>query len=230
LDFSDATVAIPALEEPGIWKVVTDIHKSLPGVKIMVLWKGYNNKAPKFKEKGVITIPQESLGKGTVIIQIQREKYVKTPIICFIDGDATYEPKNLRRLIEMVRDNECDMALGNRLARIDTKTMPKFIQIGNRVITLVANILYGMNITDSQTGLRAIRTAAFHSLDLKEKRFGTESEMNIKMSRMGYKISEGPADYYLRIGQSKQMKLVDGLKLLMIDFKFIFYMPKKSRV
>ena len=200
MDFSDATVAIPALEEPGIWKVVTDVYNALPGVKIMVLWMGYNNKAPKFKQKGVITIPQDALGKGTVIIQIKRERYVKTPIICFIDGDATYEPKNLRRLIEMVRSGEYDMALGNRLARIERKTMPSFIQFGNHVITAVANILYGMNITDSQTGLRAMRTAAFHSLYLKEKYFGTESEMNIKMSRMGYKIGESPADYYVRMG------------------------------
>ena len=229
MDFSDTTVAIPALEEPGIWKVDSDVHRALPKVKIMVLWRGYKNRAPRFKEKGVITIPQESLGKGTVIMQIHRERYIKTPIMCFIDGDATYEPRNLRRLVEMVRSGKCDMALGNRLAKIERKTMPSFIQVGNRIITLVANMLYGMNITDSQSGLRAMRTDAFYSLDLREKYFGTESEMNIKMSRMGYRVSEAPADYYLRVGHSKQRKVWDGLKLLMADFKFVFYRPERAK-
>lgn len=229
MDFSDATVAIPALEEKGLWQVVSKTYAALPGATIIVLWKGYNNKTPRFKEKGIITIKQESLGKGTVIMQIQKHRYVKTPIICFIDGDATYEPMNLRPLIKMVREGKCDMALGNRLKRVDVETMPKFIQFGNKVITKVANIIYGMNISDSQTGIRAIRTDAFYSLDLTEKRFGTESEMNVKMSRMGYRLAEAPADYYVRVGHSKQMKVRDGIKLLLTDFKFIFYFPKKVR-
>jgi hypothetical protein len=64
-------VVIPALEEPGLWDVVTRTRRALPGAEILVLWKGYNNKTPTFKEKGVRTIKQESRGKGTVIIQVQ---------------------------------------------------------------------------------------------------------------------------------------------------------------
>jgi hypothetical protein len=229
LDYSDTTVAIPALEEPGLWKVVSSVHKALPGVHILVLWKGYNNKTPTFEEKGVETIKQESRGKGTVIIQIQKHEYVKTKIICFIDGDATYEPANLKKLIEMVRGGY-DMALGNRFDHISPAIMPKFIQFGNKVITLVANVLYMMNLKDSQTGLRAIRTSAFQSLELKERYFGIESEMNIKMKKMGYKIGEAPADYYTRMGESKQMKLIDGIKLVLIDFKFLFYRPKRAKM
>ncbi len=229
LDFSDATVVIPALEEPGLWKVVAGVSRALPRVRIMVLWKGYHNRAPRFKERGVVTIPQESLGKGTVIMQIQRERYVKTPIICFIDGDATYEPRNLRKLIGMVRSGECDMALGNRFARLERRAMPAFVEFGNRVITVVADLLYGMRMSDSQTGIRAIRTSAFYSLELGERQFGTETEMDVKMGRMGYRVAEAPADYYVRMGRSKQMKVLDGLKLLLIDFKFVFYRPKAAR-
>jgi hypothetical protein len=227
LDFSDATVAIPALEEPGIWKVVSGISRALPRARIIVLWKGYKNRAPRFKEKGVMTIPQESLGKGTVIMQIQRERYIKTPIMCFIDGDATYEPENLRTLIAMVRSGKCDMALGNRFARIDERSMPRFIQFGNSLITAVANLLYGMRLMDSQTGIRAIRSSAFYSLELSEKQFGIESEMDIKMARMGYRVLEAPADYYVRMGEAKQMKFTQGLTLLLVGFKFLFYSPKR---
>ncbi|MDE1865179.1 MAG: glycosyltransferase [Candidatus Micrarchaeota archaeon] len=224
MDFSDTTVVIPALEEPGLWEVVAKTRKALPGAEILVLWKGYNDRAPKFKEKGVRAIKQESRGKGTVIIQVQRHRYVKTEIICFIDGDATYEPKDFIGLIGKVRKGY-GMALGNRFARLDRRSMPEFIEFGNKVITVVANVLYFMWLRDSQTGIRAIRTSAFQSLDLREKGFGIESEMNIKMRKSGYRLVELPARYYVRVGESKQMKVIDGLRLLGIDFKFLFYRP-----
>lgn len=226
MKFSDTTIVIPALEEPGIWKVVSDTRKALPGAQILVLWKGYNNRAPIFKEKGVATEKQESLGKGTVIIQVQKHRYVKTKLLGFIDGDATYEPRDFVALIGMVRKG-CDMALGNRFYRVDRKSMPFFIEFGNKVITAVANVFYGMRISDSQTGIRILKTSAFHSLELAERGFGIESEMNIKMRKKGYKVSEAPARYYVRMGESKQMKSLDGLKLLLIDFKFIFYRPNR---
>ncbi len=225
MDFSDTTVVIPALEEPGLWEVVSRTHRALPGVKILVLWKGYNNKAPTFKEKGVRSVKQESRGKGTVIIQVQKHRYVKTDIICFIDGDATYEPKDFAALVGMVRSGY-DMAMGDRFSKLDRRSMPRFIEFGNKVITGVANLLYFMWLGDSQTGIRALRTSVFESLDLREKGFGIESEMNIKMRKAGYKIGEAPARYYIRVGESKQMKFIDGLRLLGTDFKFLFYRPK----
>lgn len=227
MDFSDTTIVIPALEEEGIWRVVTDTRRALPGAEILVMWKGYNDKAPIFKEKGVRTVKQESIGKGTVIIQVQRHRLVKTAIMGFIDGDATYEPKDFVKLVQMVRSGY-DMALGNRFHSIDRKSMPFFIEFGNKVITWVANILYFMTLSDSQTGIRAIRTSAFQAVELKEKRFVIEEEMNIKMRKMGCKIGESPAKYYVRVGESKQMKFIDGIRLLAGDFKFLFYFPKRK--
>jgi hypothetical protein len=120
-----------------------------------------------------------------------------------------------------------DMALGDRFRKLDRRSMPLFIEFGNKVITVVANILYGMWLGDSQTGIRALETSVFQSLDLREKGFGIESEMNIKMRKAGYRIGEAPARYYVRVGESKQMKSIDGLRLLGIDFKFLFYRPAK---
>jgi hypothetical protein len=225
LDFSDTTVVIPALEEPALWDVVSRTRKALPGAEILVLWKGYNNKAPIFKEKGVRTIKQESIGKGTVIIQVQKHRYVKTEIIGFIDGDLTYDPRDFVALVGMVRKGY-DMALGNRFSKLDRKSMPIFIEFGNKVITVVANLLYFMWLGDSQTGIRALRTSVFQSLDLRENGFGIESEMNIKMRKESYRIGESPARYYVRVGESKQMKFIDGIRLLVTDFKFLRYSPR----
>ena len=52
LELSDTTVVIPALEEQGVWDVVSETRRALPGSKILVMWKGYNNRAPVFRERG----------------------------------------------------------------------------------------------------------------------------------------------------------------------------------
>jgi hypothetical protein len=78
-----------------------------------------------------------------------------------------------------------------------------------------------MGLKDSQTGLRAIRTGAVKKMVLKEPGFGIESELNIKFRKAGFKVGETPIRYFIRVGESKQMKLIDGVKLLLLDFKFL---------
>ena len=228
MDFSDTTVVIPAKDEKAIFEVANGVLSALPGCKALVLYHGYGGKPLRFKDPRVKAYPAPN-GKGRAIIMMQKRGLVKTPILCFIDGDATYEPKNLKGMVEMVR-RDYDMVLGNRLDGITIESMPKSIQFGNKVITLVVNLLYGLSLRDSQTGLRALRTRSFQSLDLVEKQFGIETEMNIKMKRSGLKIGEVRADYYPRVGETKQMKMTGGIKHIFIEFRFLFYRPRKRSV
>jgi hypothetical protein len=226
LDYSDATVVVPARDEKAVFQVVRGILASLNGCRVIVMYHGYGGKALRFSNSRVKAYPAPP-GKGRVIMEVQRKRLVKTPILCFIDGDATYEPKNLRKMIAMVREGY-DMVLGNRLDGITLESMPKSIQFGNKVITVVANLLYGLRFRDSQTGLRAIRTSAFQSIDLEETQFGIETEMNIKMRRMGLRLGEARADYYPRVGETKQMKMVGGIKHIFIELRFLFYRPERK--
>jgi hypothetical protein len=222
-DFSDTTVVIPAKDEEAVYEVVKDVLRDLPGCRAMVLYNGYGGKALKFASPRVYAYPAP-VGKGRAIIMMQRKRLLKTPILCFIDGDATYDPKDLRKMIPMVRQGY-GMVLGNRLDGVSIESMPRWIEFGNRVITLVANILYGLNLRDSQTGLRAIDTKAFQALELTEPQFGIETEMDIKIKKMGLKIGELRAKYYIRKGETKQVK-IGGIKHILIELKFLFYSPR----
>lgn len=226
VNFSDTTVVVPAKDEEAVFDVVKNILGSLEKCRVLVLYNGYGGKKPRFDNARVEAFPAP-VGKGRAIIMMQKKRLVKTPILCFIDGDATYEPKNLRKMIPMVRQGY-DMVNGNRLDDITLEAMPKSIQTGNKIITLFANMLYGLRLKDSQTGLRAIRTKSFESLPLEEQQFGIETEMNIKMKRGGMKIGEVRANYYPRIGETKQMKMIGGLKHILIELRFLFYRPAKQ--
>lgn len=219
MDYSDTTVMIPVKDEPAVEIVAKKVFNSLPNCKILIIYKGYNDHLKiGIKNKNLTIIRQKGSGKGVAVIQAAKQ--IHTDIMCLIDGDATYEANDLKKLIALVRDG-ADMAIGNRLNGINKEVMPTFIQVGNKVITVTANILYGMGIKDSQTGIRAIRKSSFDKLVLAERYFGIESEMNIKMHKKGFKVIEIPTKYYKRIGESKQMKLIDGVKLLLLDFKFL---------
>ncbi|MDE1874332.1 MAG: glycosyltransferase [Candidatus Micrarchaeota archaeon] len=220
MDYSDTTVMIPVKDEPAAGKVAKGVLAKLPGAMVLVVYKGDRKTLGlDFGNARMRVVEQKaSGGKGAGV----REAFglVHTRIVCLIDGDATYAVDDLKKVIGMVRKG-ADMALGDRFAHLDREAMPFFIEAGNKIITLAANALYGMSLSDSQTGLRAIRVSSLRRLSLREDGFGIESELNIKARKAGMRIEETPIGYGVRVGESKQMKLVDGIKLLLIDFKFL---------
>lgn len=219
MDYSDTTVIIPVMNEPAAGKVAADALARLSKAKIIVIYRGdrkvlgINSKNSRLR-----IIEQKGSGKGFAVVQAA--KLVRTKIFCLIDGDATYDVSDLKMVIERVREGAA-MAMGDRLRNLKREAMPLMIEFGNRVITIVADLLYGMRIEDSQTGLRAVKTEVFRSLDLHEQYFGIESEMTIKIKKAGLQIDELPINYYVRIGETKQMKLTGGIKLLLLNFKFL---------
>ena len=99
---------------------------------------------------------------------MQRHRYVDTKIMCLIDGDATYEPRDFVKLVGMVRRGY-DMALGNRFDRLDRGSMPLFHRVRQQGHNGCRQPALPDVASDSQTGIRAIRTSAFQSLDLRER-------------------------------------------------------------
>lgn len=219
MNYSDTTVIVPVKGEPAVAKVVRDVSKALHDCRIIVVYKGdVNMPRAEAAARNVLMVRQRGNGKGNACIQVS--KLVKTGIMCFIDGDATYDANDLKKMIARVRAG-ADLVIGNRLDRLDRRSMPAFIEFGNKVITDTANLLYRMHVKDMQTGLRAMRKRVFDALTLKEQYFGIESEMTIKARKKGFRMEEVPINYYVRVGSSKQMKLIDGIKLLLLDFKFL---------
>ncbi|MGC8586416.1 MAG: glycosyltransferase family 2 protein [Candidatus Micrarchaeia archaeon] len=218
-DYSDAAIIIPVKNEPrnAIDYVIGDVLKNLPGASIIVIYKGDAEIGKKYLKR-IMLIKQKSDGKGAACYEASR--HVDRDIMCFIDGDKTYHAKDLRKLINEVR-NGADLAIGNRMRNLKGSIMPFYIRFGNKMLTLMLNLLYGTNVKDSQTGLRAIRKGAFDLLDMRERYFGFEEEMLIKAKRKNLRISELPISYSAREGTSKQFKPIDGLKLLGILFKHL---------
>ncbi|MCL5430504.1 MAG: glycosyltransferase family 2 protein [Candidatus Marsarchaeota archaeon] len=216
MDYSDTTVVIPVMEEPAVEKVTKEVLNNLPKCRVIIIHKGPIS--INLRHRDLTVVKQTGSGKG--VGMRQAAKLVKTKIMCFIDGDDTYEVKDLKKLVQHVRDG-ADMAIGDRLNHLDKGAMPGYIIFGNSILTITANVLYGLRLHDSQTGIRAMKKRMFDSLNLRETHFGIEEEMNIKAKKNGYRIVEMPTSYYRRDGPAKHMKISGGLKLFLINLKFL---------
>ncbi len=216
-DYSDTTVIVPVRDEPATGKVVNQVFKSMPGAKVLVIYKGRPNISAK--RSGLTIVAQRGSGKGTAVIQAAR--LVKTPIMCIIDGDATYDVNDLKKAADLVKGG-ADMVTGNRMNKVDSRAMPGYIRFGNRVLSWTCNRLYNTHLIDSQTGLRAIRKSAFDKIEFKETHFGIETEMAVKFKKKNFKLVEIPINYYERIGETKHVKGIGGIKLFFTMFKFLF--------
>jgi glycosyltransferase involved in cell wall biosynthesis len=136
-------------------------------------------------------------------------------IVVYIDGDLTYDPSEITKLIEPVRNGELDVVLGNRLEQSKKRASMHFLnRIGNRVLSSIFGLIFGVRVRDSQCGLRAVRRSAV--LDHRCRNFGMAyvTEQLAGLAKLGYRIGEVPVSYGPRIGRSKLNRLRDGLSIL----------------
>ena len=217
MSFSDTTVIVPVRDEPAVGNVVDDVFDTLHGCKVLVIYKGTVGRIGR--RGNLRIIKQNDSGKGRAMVEAAR--HVTTPIMCFIDGDETYDTKDLIKVIDQVRRG-ADLALGARV-HLGKGAMTAKIKFGNGVLTFFGNLFFGLRLRDSQTGLRAIKKRSFDRLHLQEIHFGIEEEMNIMAKKMKMEIKEVPIKYSARKGTVAQhSKNVGGFKLLVVIFKLLF--------
>jgi hypothetical protein len=87
--------------------------------------------------------------------------------------------------------------------------------LGNRAVTLFANVLYNCWISDLMTGHKAIETELFRSLRLREPGFAVEAEITARLLRRGVRIYEVPVEYKARSREEgKKLTAHDGLRVV----------------
>ncbi|MGA2070369.1 MAG: glycosyltransferase family 2 protein [Sedimentisphaerales bacterium] len=141
-------------------------------------------------------------------------------IIVFIDSDGSHDPDEIPVLVQPIIEGKADHVTGSRGRGGSDELhgdLGKFMRmIGCDIITLGINYRFGVRLTDSQNGFRAIRRDVVRSLDLKENITTIEQEMIIKTLRKGYRMYEVPShEYARRYGNS-------SIKVSKVWFRYIY--------
>jgi glycosyltransferase involved in cell wall biosynthesis len=214
---------IPTLnEEKAIGKVIKSIpFGNLPPTEVVVVDGASRDKTVIVAHNSgayVYVDPEPGYGQA---IQTGL-KYAKGKIIVGMDGDATYDGTDLPKLVKPILEGKTDYVTGSRFAgKIYPGSMPLLNRIGNFVLTLIFNLLYHQKISDTQSGLWAIRKDVLEDLEVKEKGFGFITCMETKAAKKGYKLCEIPSSFFRRAEGTKPKldPLKDGLAILLVIIK-----------
>jgi glycosyltransferase involved in cell wall biosynthesis len=130
------------------------------------------------------------------------------------DADLEYDPADLANLIPPLMSGNTNAVFGVRA--FDGYTSHSFLFVlGNKGVTLVANILFNVYLRDLMTCHKAIRTDVFRSLPLRGTGFEIEPEIAARLLQQGERIFEVPVHYKARgSDEGKKLTAADGLRVV----------------
>lgn len=151
--------------------------------------------APDSKLK--IIYHHKNRGKGAAVRT--GLEYVTGEIFAIQDADLEYEPEELKELIMPIKKGFADAVYGSRLSGGKPQRMYLFWhKAGNRIITLIANILYNTTLSDIETCYKVIRADIIKNIRLHSRGFSIEPEITAKLLKRHLRIYEMPISYYGR--------------------------------
>lgn len=116
--------------------------------------------------------------------------------VAVMDGDGSFDPNDLRRLLADVREGRADMAVGRRRPT-GRGVWPWHARLGNALIAAWLRRSIGMDAHDIAP-MRVCRRQALLDLDLRDRRFGYPVELLQAVTRAGWRITEHDVDYHPR--------------------------------
>ena len=145
----------------------------------------------------------------------------------FQDADLEYNPNDYSRLIKPITDGNADVVYGSRFlggGGDAHRVLYFWHRVANAFLTLFANILIDMNLTDIETGYKAFKKEALENMILQENRFGFEPEITIKLAKKKLRFFEVGISYNGRTYQEgKKIGTKDGLRALYCLIKYRFF-------
>ncbi|MFH1767909.1 MAG: bifunctional glycosyltransferase/class I SAM-dependent methyltransferase [Candidatus Omnitrophota bacterium] len=133
-----------------------------------------------------------NLGKGAALRTAFSS--LSGDIVIIQDADLEYYPDEYPRLIEPIINKKADVVYGSRF--IGAHRCFLFTHfIGNKVVNLIANILYNTNLTDFMSCYKVFTIDAIKNISIKSNRFGFESEITGLVFRKNLRVYEVPISY-----------------------------------
>ena len=163
---------------------------------------------------------QQNQGKGSALRT--GLKFADTELTVCHDADLEYHPQDLLRMIPLFLEEDADAVFGSRFLSGGFKRALFFRHaLGNRLLTILSNLVTDVNLSDMETCYKMIRTEMLKSIPLESSDFRIEPELTIKLAKRGAHLFEVPISYSGRSYQDgKKINWKDGIKALLSILKF----------
>lgn len=215
------TIGIPAYnEEKNIAAIIIKLKKITNS--IIVCDDGSSDMTSEIsKNLGAVVIShKKNMGYGAAINSIfQKSKEMNVDLLVTFDADGQHRVEDVEKVVEPIKNNVADLVIGSRF--LDKKSdIPNYRKIGIKVITQVTNASIKKKLTDSQSGFRAYNQQVLSQISPSELGMGISTEILIKASSKGLRISEVPIKVIYSGDTSTHNPVSQGTSVLISTIKF----------
>ncbi len=116
-------------------------------------------------------------------------------IVIIQDADLEYDPQDYPALLQPILDGRADVVYGSRFLGGPHRVLFFWHYVGNKLLTLISNMLTNLNLSDMETCYKVFRSDVLRDLTFSSDGFAIEAEMTVKIAKAGFRIYETPITY-----------------------------------
>lgn len=219
------TVIIPVYNEAStLAELLARVHAVAVDKEVLIVDDG-SDQATKHLLEGAalgearLFTHERNRGKGAGIRTALQ--HATGDVVIIQDADLEYFPEDYAVLLRIYEQNGARAVYGVR----DLNGRPAHMRWGNKLLTLLTNILYGSRLGDMETCYKLVDRQLMQSLDLQSRRFEIEAEITAKLCRLGVHIHQAPIRYEPRDEELKKLSPLDGFPAVRVLLHYLFWRP-----
>ncbi len=202
------SVVIPCYnEEDGVREVIGRMPKAVDEI-VVVDNNCTDRTAEVARSLGAVVVAVKTPGYGAAYKG--GLKAATGDVIITLDGDGTYPPEDIPRLVDTMVEKRWDFLSASRFPLVDPKAMGFTNRLGNWVLTVAAMVLFFKPIRDSQSGMWVFKRSLLEKLRLTSDGMPFSQEIKLEALLRGFRFGEAHIPYGARIGEVKLQKWRDG--------------------
>ncbi len=169
-----------------------------------------------------IVLQNVNQGKGAAVRKALKE--ASGDVVIFQDADLEYDPSDYTVLLQPILDGRADAVFGNRF-HYGTHRVPRFYRyVLNRIFSGLCCSLTGLAIHDVTACYKVFTRDILDKITLRSDRFSLETEVTVKLAKVGARVYEAPIVYYGRtFAEGKKISWKDGIAAVYDLVKYRFF-------